>query len=93
MHAVAYLGFCEGGQSQRREIRGAGGANGVGCPLPTEDGVWGGGCAPSPEFLKKFSGSLCSKNVCVQAKGEGASPSAPPPKYATACMYDKQGLQ
>jgi len=25
---------------------------------------------------------MCSKNFCVQAKGEGASPSAPP-KYAT----------
>jgi len=20
------------------------------CPLPTEEGVWGGGCAPSPEI-------------------------------------------
>ena len=31
-HAVAYLGFCEGrGASQRREVRGAGGANGVEC--------------------------------------------------------------
>jgi len=28
---VAYLGFCEGGQSQRREVRGAGGADGVEC--------------------------------------------------------------
>jgi len=29
---VAYLGFCKGGsQSQRREVRGAGGANGVEC--------------------------------------------------------------
>jgi len=70
----------KGGQSQRREVRGAGGANGVecgeGCPLPTEEGVLGGGCAPSPE-IKKFFGSMCSKIFCVQAKG-GASPSAPP---------------
>ena len=53
--SVAYLGFCQGGQSQRREVRGAGGANGVecgeGCPFPTEEGVWGGGCAPSPEIF------------------------------------------
>jgi len=31
-YTVAYLGFCEGGgQSQRREVRGARGANGVEC--------------------------------------------------------------
>jgi len=68
----------KGGQSQRREVRGAGGANGVecweGCPLPTEEGVWGGGCAPSPE-IKKI-GSMCSKKFCVQAKG-GHRPVAP----------------
>ena len=30
--SVAYLGFCEGGrQSQKREVRGGGGANGVEC--------------------------------------------------------------
>jgi len=23
---------------------------GRGCPLPTEERVWGGGCAPSPEI-------------------------------------------
>jgi len=23
---------------------------GRGCPLPTEEGVWGGGCAPSTEI-------------------------------------------
>jgi len=56
---------------------------GRGCPLPTEARVWGGGCAPSPE-IKKISSSMCSKNLYVQAKGGGASPSAPPPKYATA---------
>ena len=27
---------------------------GRGCPLPTEEGVRGGGCAPSPEIFKKF---------------------------------------
>jgi len=59
----------KGGQSQRREVRGAGGANGV--EFPTEEGVWGGGCAPSPEIKKNFFGSMCSKNFCVQAKGGG----------------------
>ena len=59
---------------------------GRGCPLRTEEGVWGGGCAPSPENFKKFLGSMCSKNFCVQAKG-GASPSGPP-KYATASLID-----
>jgi len=50
------------------------------CPLPTEEGVWGEGCAPSPEIKKKF-GSMCSKIFCVQAKGGGHRPV--PPKYAT----------
>ena len=54
---------------------------GRGCPLPTGEGVWGGGYAPSPE-IKIFFGSMCSKNFCVQAKGGGAWPSGPP-KYAT----------
>jgi len=49
---------------------------GRGCPLPTAEGVWGGGCAPSPEIFKKFFGSMCSKKFCVQAKG-GDRPVAP----------------
>ena len=56
---------------------------GRGCPLPTEARVWGGGCAPSPEIKKKF-GSMCSKNLYVQAKGGGGHRRVPPPKYATA---------
>jgi len=45
---------------------------GRGCSLPTEEGVWRGGC------------SMCSKNFCVQAKGgRGYRPVPPPPKYAT----------
>jgi len=51
---------------------------GRGCPLPTEEGIWGGGCAPCPEFFKKFFGSMCSKNFGVQAKGGGHRPVAPP---------------
>jgi len=31
---------------------------GRGCPLPTEEGVWGGGCAP-PKKFKIFFGSMC----------------------------------
>jgi len=48
-----------------------------GCPLPTEEGVWGGGCVPSPEIVLNFFGAMRSKIFCVQAKGGGASPSAP----------------
>jgi len=85
--SVAYLGFCEGGaraKDARFEAPEApmGWSVGRGCPLPTEEGVWGGGCAPSPEIKKKFFGSMCSKNFCVQAKGGGHRP-VPPPKYAT----------
>jgi len=47
---------------------------GRGCPLPTEEGVCGGGCAPSPEIFFWFN---VLKNFCVQAKGGGASPSGP----------------
>ena len=54
--------------------------------LPTEEGVWEGDFPPSPEIKKKFLGSMCSKNFCVQAKGGGHRP-VPPPKYATAPQY------
>jgi len=81
---VAYLGFCEGGggQNQRCEVRGAGGANGVECgdrgvPSPLKKGSGEGAVPPPQKFFKIFFGSMCSKNFCVQAKG-GASPSAPP---------------
>ena len=46
----------------------------MGCPLPTEEGVWGGGCAPPQHFFNFLV--QCAKKNCVQAKG--ASPSAPP---------------
>jgi len=53
--SVAYLGFCEGGgraKNARFEAPEApmGWSVGRGCPLPTEEGVLGGGCAPSPEI-------------------------------------------
>jgi len=50
---------------------------GRGCPLPTEERVWGGDCAPSPEIFKKFLVQCAQKIFGVQAKGGGASPSAP----------------
>ena len=56
---------------------------GRGCPLPTEEGVRGGGCAPSPEFFKFFLVQCVQKFFCVQAKGGGIA-QCPPPKYATA---------
>ena len=76
-----------GGQSQRCEVRGAEGAIGVECgegvSLPTEEGVWEGDCAPSPEIFKKFLGfNVFKKFLCSGQRG-GASPSGPP-KYATA---------
>jgi len=57
---------------------------GRGCPLPTEEGVWGGGCAPSPEIFLIFFWFNVFKNFCVQAKGGGGIAQWPPPKYATA---------
>ena len=47
--SVAYLGFCEGGQNQRCEVRGAGGANGVEC---------GDGVSP-PHWRKGLGRGLC----------------------------------
>ena len=49
---------------------------GRGCPLPTEEGVWGGGCAPSPEIKKKILVQCVQKIFVFRPKG-GASPSAP----------------
>jgi len=78
---VAYLGFCEG-EARAKDARfealeaPMGWSVGRGCPLPTEEGVWG--AAPSPEIFKKFFGSMCSKNFCVQAKGGGHRPVPPP---------------
>jgi len=56
------LDFRKGGagiERRRREDRGAVGAEGGGAwggdvPLPTRGGVWGGGCAPSPENFWTF---------------------------------------
>jgi len=50
---------------------------GRGCPLPTEEGVWGGGCAPSPEIKKKFLVQCVQKIFVFRPKG-GPSPSGPP---------------
>jgi len=51
---------------------------GRGCPLPTEEGVWEGGCAPSPEIFFNFFGSMCSKYFYVQARGGGIAQCPPP---------------
>ena len=86
--AVAYLGFCEGGQSQRREVRGAGGANGVECgegvsPPPLKKGS-GEVAVPPPQKLKKIFGSMCSGQ-------RGGHRPVPPPKYATGCCCQSTG--
>ena len=50
----------KGGQSQRCEVRGAGGANGVEC----------GECAPSPEIFKKFFWfNVFKKFLCSGRRG------------------------
>ena len=46
-----------GDERQRRDKRGAEGAEGGrvrggGVPLPAGEGVWGGGCDPSPEKMQ-----------------------------------------
>jgi len=77
--AVAYLGFCEGGaepkmRGSRRRRRQWGGVWGGGVPSPLKKGA-----VPPPQKLKKnFFGSVCSKIFCVQAKGGGHRPVAPP---------------
>jgi len=66
---------------------------GRGCPLPTEEGVWGGGCAPSPEIKKKFGFNVFQKFLCSGQRGEGGiAECPPPPKYATA-HYCSRGLE
>jgi len=43
---------------------------GRGCPLPTEEGVWGGGCAPSPEiFVNFFWLNVFKKILCSGQRG------------------------
>jgi len=49
---------------------------GTGCPLPTEEGVWGGGLCPLPRNLKKIL-VQCVQKIFVFRPG-GASPSASP---------------
>ena len=77
IRAVAYLGFCEGGARAKdaRFEAPMGWSVGRGCPLPTEEGVWGG----SPEIFLV----LCVQKIFVFRPKGGASPSGPP-KYATA---------
>jgi len=53
---------------------------GRGCPLPTEEGVWG--CAPSPEILKKIFCSICVQKIFVFRPKAGGIAQCPP-KYAT----------
>jgi len=54
MPAVAYLGFCEGGKRRAKDAMFEAPeapmewSVGRGCPLPTEEGVWGVGSATSP---------------------------------------------
>ena len=72
---VAYLGFCEGGQSQRREVRGTGGANGVECAE---------GVSP-PQKLKKFFLVQCVQKFFVFRPKGGIAQY--PPKYATDSMH------
>ena len=80
---MAYLGFCEGGartKDARFEAPEApmGWSVGIGVSPPHWRRGLGRGLCPLPKNFKIFFGLMCSKNFCVQAKGGGASPSAPP---------------
>jgi len=76
--AVAYLGFCEGG-ARAKDVRfeaPMGWSVGRGCPLPTEEGVWGGGCALSPEIKENFFWfNVFKKFLC---SGQGGHRPVPP---------------
>ena len=50
---------------------------GWGVPFPTEEGVWGGGGAPSPEIFLIFLVQCVQKIFAFRPSG-GASPSVPP---------------
>ena len=51
---------------------------GRGCPLPTEERVWGGGCAPSPEiFFRFFWFNVFKKNFAFRPKGGGIAQCPP----------------
>ena len=85
LYTVAYLGFCEGGDRAKDARFEASEAPmgwsvewAVGCPLPTEEGVWGWGCAPSPKFKKKFFWFNVFKKFLRSGQRWGASPSALP---------------
>jgi len=59
---------------------------GRGCPLPTEERVWGGGCAPSPEIFKFFLVQCVQKNFVFRPKGGGHRP-VPPLNTPLAGIY------
>ena len=54
---------------------------GMRCPLPTEEGVWGGVCAPSREMFLIFLVQCVQKIFVVRQNGGGIAQC--PPKYAT----------
>ena len=92
---MAYLGFCEGGQSQRREVRGAGGANGVECgegvSPPLKNGSGEGAVPPPQKFLNFFWFNVFKKFLCSGQRG-GIAQCHPPPKYATVIKYSRRNL-
>jgi len=77
----------KGGQSQRREVRGAGGANGVKCgkgvsPFHRRRGL-GRGLCPLPRIFLKFFLVQCVQNIFAFRPRGGGIAQCPPPKYAT----------
>jgi len=64
---------------------------GWGVPFPTEEGVWGGGGAPSPEIFLIFLVQCVQKIFAFRPSGGGGHRSVPPGlKYATAAAVSGQ---